>query len=214
MSKTTKSAIATLEKFTKARQARQITIAGIKREREAYETETQALQLELSARHASHPEEFDRDGNIPLPDTQSDKLSKEIKGRREGPNPVQEKLDAAIDAFHAAERAEHEFRTTNYEQLIEECQEPAAEAASRIRDAFQTIADQAGQYRSTEALIMELVRDTPQLSGQHVAIDERVAGWERYAREVLDTALALPGITSVGQDYLAQQKAALEADNG
>lgn len=214
MSKTTKSAIATLEKFTKARQARQITIAGIKREREAYETETQALQLELSARHASHPEEFDRDGNIPLPDTQSDKLSKEIKGRREGPNPVQEKLDAAIDAFHAAERAEHEFRTTNYEQLVAECQEPAAEAATRIYEAFQTIADEASQYRSSEAHIMELVRNTPQLTGQHVKVDERVAQWERQAREILDTDLILPGITNIGQDYLAQQRANLEATDG
>lgn len=206
MTTKTKSPADTLRKLRRAHDETRVTVAGLKQERNAYETESKALRLQLSARGKEFPEEFDKAGK-PIEGTEAATLKEEITVRF--PNgiydirwPDQDKLDQAVKEAHAAEHASRNFQVLNFDALTAELAEPARQALDRIEEAFQTIAAEANNYRESQEAVRELIIDTPTLDGRDLAFDARVQEWGDTARSMTAEDALAPRLSDAGRNKL------------
>jgi len=209
MTTKTTTATAELASLTEAREKAHIIVHKLKRERDAWNAETEAMRAALTPRRDTHPEEHLKDGYTEKPGTETAKMVAEVKARMAAPNPTQPKLDEAIQKFHAAEIKERHFRILEMDRLIAEAAPP--EDAEVFEAAWQAIAAQAAAYRAKEEAVRELFLDAPQIEGKDVKLDRRVEEWARLAQEALADPLTMPGLGDMAAWNVARLRERIEA---
>lgn len=189
-----KSPSSELEELQATRDRTYSAVQDLKRERQAWDQETESLRAAYSAFVAARPEDHADAAHNPKPGTPSAEKRDELKARIAAGNPHEEALDAAVATFHAADEELNHFLTTRLLDLLDE-QTPAVRALEAKRaEAFESLAEVASEYADLEAQARDWIIRTPRLNGQSLKADSRPAQWAELARDNRDAPLSAPGL--------------------
>ena len=205
MTTATKTASAELARLEQRREKTHAAVQKIKRDRNAYDDETQQRRAELGARQSSHPEEFEGAQKKVKPDTGSAELQAEIRRRMSEDNPHHADYEQALAEFHAADSAVTAFRNAHVQELIAEGDPDADHAIDAIRAPGEQLLDACNQYRGRTNGVRSVVSTTPALARKPGMFteDPRVEQWARMANEIVDADIAKPGLSETAAQRLS-----------
>ena len=178
---------------------------AIKRERSAYETETEALRSEYTAFVNERPEDWRDEARNPKPASPSTEKLEALKKRMSSPNPRQADFDAAQREFLEVDAALQRFRRSQMFALVEEVDPEYRATVDRLRSALEEIIEAEGTYRAITEHVASLIRECPGLDGQALVSDPRPGEWRKMAELALEHDVMRPGISEVAAWKLNQQ---------
>lgn len=218
MTTATTTATEQLEKLNAKLTQERTKLLKIRRDRDAYTAETDALSVEYTGHSHDYPEEVDKHGN-PIDGTRTAKLKAELTARQAGlprekrPNPHTADYKQQRDKTNQLADQIEEFRLRHADTLIGEIEPPAEQIAERLEAAWTEINTLIDMFRTNQDQAKELIGDTPGLNGQHVASDARINGWADVAADALANPLFIPRVSDMGRYEIDRQIDYREANN-
>jgi hypothetical protein len=162
----------------------------------AYEVETEGLRSQYTAFTHAHPEQFEGGEKRAKAGTEAERLRDQIQERLRGENPHQAVYDDVFPRYREADQAMQDFQRCRIHDLLAELDPDAERAIERIRDGFTLLAQGCEEYSEAVGKVRDIVIDTPGLTGPDHGCDGRPAEWRRFAENVLEGEIGMPGLTA------------------
>ena len=167
----------------------------VKRERAAYDAETESQRAHYTAYVNQRPEDWRDEARNPKPGSLSGDVAARLKARMSEGNPRQADFDSAVAEFHEADEAIQRFRRGRMAELIEEIDPEYRAIVDRFRSALEEIVETESTYRALIAHVMELIRECSAIDGRALAFDPRPSEWRQMAEAALERDVTRPGIS-------------------
>jgi hypothetical protein len=199
---TVSSELRTLER---QREAAYAELQKVKRERGAFDAETEAKRAVLTQRRHSHPEEFEGADQAVKPDTNAAALRDEIRERMAAPNPHQAEYDDALAGFHAEDGKVQAFRRERVGDRLAELEPDHEQAAAAIKEGFELLRRGLELERVVVEEFGAIVGDTPGLQRKPGlwGYDGRLDNWYRVTLDALGSDIGGPALTPAGEARIA-----------
>lgn len=114
-------------------------------------------------------------------------------------NPHTGDYEEAREAFHRLDETLAAWMADNVRARIAEFDSDSERACEMLREAGELLLRGCEQYAVAREEVRGVILSTPRMNGQDLTEDERVHGWARLARELLDGGVVAPGLTPNGQ---------------
>jgi hypothetical protein len=190
-----RSASAELAKLIRKQEESREKLSAIKRKRNDFEAETEAMRAAYGSHRLEHPEQYEGGERRPKPGSEAAKIGEEIRRRMEEDNPFEHDYGVALAAFHSADEALVSFRRTHLLDLFDDLDPGFHEAEAAIRTGLESLLAGSEKYAALVEEVLALVVAAPIVSGKDVTLDPRPGQWAQLAREALDGGINKPGIT-------------------
>jgi len=154
------------------------------------------MRIALTERRATNPDEYEGEQFRPRPGTKAAELNQAIKARQRDGNPHQADLDALVPPFHEVDAELQRYKRANVAQRITEL-EPEY-AGDAIQESAVALREALDAYRAKSFAVRDITVDTPGLSGEHAAYDNRIDGWTAVLDEILEADITEPCLTEMG----------------
>lgn len=176
----------------------------VKRERAAYDAETETLRAEYGAYMNQRPEDWRDQARNPKPGSPSAEFEAKLKTRMASPNPRQGDFDTAQSEFLEVDAALQRFRRSQMFALVEEIDPEYRATVDRLRSALEEIVEAEGTYRALTEHVAGLIRECPGIDGQALTYDPRPGEWREMAERALEADVMRPGISEAAAWKLNQ----------
>jgi hypothetical protein len=191
-----------LQRKTNAARAK---AAKARARRDEWYQQTESLRAELTARRATHREEFSEEINAkPLPGTEADRLRAEIVKRQRGENPHQARLDEAQAEFTEASVALDRFKRERVHDRIAEVVADHPALVAELREVRKRELEVLNKMIERVDEVRAVVTDTPGLQRRPGmwGHDPRLYDWRQGVEEALESEVIPPCISPAAEARL------------